>query len=320
MKIHKKSQKEFALAVILWNQKLGGEVEAVSPKIRITDNTAMNLYNMHRMTETKPSFGTIKLKLENGEQYNVVTFFTGYGASTSPDGYTGHYGKNIIGISEKVIALFLPYKMKSREYEETLAKIAARIVLDVSMITERVENLAKIIEKSQLIKKPNELYQYLEKYIDSTLGLSAAEASIAKSNEVKALHYLIQDKKEEIKELTINPAKTAYVSDQKKIAQATEQKQNIQKLIEQVTDLSMQKSLIEMKESEKEMRIEELKADYVKIFGTLTEQIQLLESEINGITESTQGLVNDLNNALADKISQIQNLKEEIKTLKTQQN
>jgi len=64
---------------------------------------------------------------------------------------------------------------------------------------------------------------------------------------------------------------------------------------------------------QKDEEIETLKADYIKIFGTLTDQIMQLEEEIKGITESTQGLIADLNNALAEKIQKIRQLEDHIK-------
>lgn len=309
--------RDFSLAIVKWDQKAGGILQYAFPKITISNNTAMNLYNMHRMTETNPNFGTLRLKLENGERYNVATFFTGYGASTSPDGFTANYGKNTIGVAERVFCLFLPTDVKPELYDEALIKITSRVVLDPDIMHRKIDKIAGMIKKGEMIKDPVKLYGYLEKYLDRTLGLSAQQEAVAWSHEVKALHYLIQDKKEHIHELTINPAKSAYVCDQQRLADAEEQKKEIQDLLKQITSLSAEKEMIESIDDQKDMVIEQLKEDYKKIFGTLTGQIQLLENEINGITESTQGLVNDLNTALADKINTIQELKNQLEDLKS---
>ena len=68
--------------------------------------------------------------------------------------------------------------------------------------------------------------------------------------------------------------------------------------------------------SQQQETIETLKADYVKIFGTLTEQIMTLENELGAIKESTQGLLHDLNNSLAQKIKKIQELEQELEEIK----
>ena len=207
--------------------------------------------------------------------------------------------------------------MKPELYDEALIKITSRVVLEPEVMHRKVDTIAGMIKKAEIIRDPVRLYGYLEKYLDQTLGLTDAQEAVAWSHEVKALHYLLGDKKEHIHELTINPAKTAYVCDQKRLADAEEQKKQIQDLIQQVTSLSAEKEMIETIDDQKDMVIDQLKEDYKKIFGTLTGQIQLLENEINGITESTQGLVNDLNTALANKINEIDELKAEIKRLKS---
>jgi hypothetical protein len=307
---------KFAFVSILWDQKLGGVVEACSPKITVSSAIAMNLYNMHRVTNVEPNFGRIMLKLEDGQQYNVCTFFTGYGMSTSPDGFTGNYasgGKNIVGVSEHVMCLFLPTEVKAEEYDEVLAKISSRAVLNIEELRKTVEKIGDIIKNSNAIMKKTDLYQYLEKNLDIQLGYSAIQTARANALEVKALHYMIVDKNQYIRELTINPAKTAYVTDQKKIADAKESKDQIQKLINQVTQLSVQKDTYESTTVQKDEEIETLKADYIKIFGTLTDQIIQLEEEIKGITESTQGLLGDLNNALAAKIQKVRELEDQIR-------
>lgn len=309
---------KFCLAVILWDQKLGGVLQRSRPYMNISDSTSMNLYNMHRVSNVNPAFGTIKIKLESGDHFNVCSFFTGYGASTSPDGFTGNYGKNIIGVAERVICLFLPQDVKAEDYEEVLAKISARIVIDMDGMNQRIDRIGDLLSKADLIRKPDKLYEYLDNYLDNSLGLTAEQSAVARFLEVKALHYLLIDKKEHIKELTINPAKTAFIRDQQKIAETEEQKKQIQMLIKQITELSMAKTECEMHDSEKDEIIATLKADYVKIFGTLTDQIGALQEELNGITESTQGLVNDLNIALAEKIKRIQELENELKTIKSQ--
>ena len=64
-----------------------------------------------------------------------------------------------------------------------------------------------------------------------------------------------------------------------------------------------------MADNEKDELIETMKADYIKIFGTLTDQIMQLENELKNISESTQSFVDDLNGALSEKIARIQSWK-----------
>jgi hypothetical protein len=302
-------------ACIKWDQKLGGVVEAVYPNLRITPNSAMNIYNLHRMRQTGPSFGSIRLSLEGGEKFNVASFFSGFGY-TSPDGFTGTTGKNAIGIAEKVFCLFLPMDVKSQAYEEILARVSARMLTNINKISDRVKEIQKLIEMSALVKKPEELLEFLEKNLDRKLGIKGDELANANFYEVKALHYMVLDKREHIKELTINPAQTAFCIEEDKIAKANTNQQEIKDLIAKVQNVSSQKDITEAVSSQKDEMIEQLKMDYVKIFGTLTDQIMQLENEIKGISESTQAFVTDLNTALAQKIGKISELEEELQQLK----
>jgi len=287
-----------SICVIKWDQKKGGIIEAIWPDINISERTSMNIYNMHRVKSTLPSFGFLRMKLENGEEFNVCSFFSGLG-STHTDGFTFDYSKNAIGVAERVVCLFLPQNINSEEYELVLSKIASRILLSPSLINSFVRKLSEKMSDFN-ISNSNELLESLEKNIDKILGLDFENAIVASNLELKILHILIKEKNNIIKELTLNPVKSALVRDQQKLAAAEEQKKEIQELIKQITEISFQKDMLEMKQSEKDLIIEQLKADYVKIFGTLTDQINLLDAEIAGITESTQALINDLNQVLAE--------------------
>jgi hypothetical protein len=305
----------FHLACIKWDQKLGGVVESVEPKLSISSNSAMNIYNLHRMRQTGPSFGAIRLKLEGGENFNVATFFSGFGG-TSPDGFTANYGKTVIGISERVFALFLPQNVKSQAYEEVMARISSRLLLDQDKIDERVKIIWKVLSDSGLIEKPVELLAFLEKYLDMKLFLNPEQKVTANFYEVKAFHYLLAEKNEHIKDLTLHPADTAFNMNSQKIAETKESQNEIKKLIQQIQDISTQKDITEAVSTQKDDMIGTLKADYIKIFGTLTDQILQLENEIKGISESTQNFVHDLNSSLAEKISKIQELESELEMLK----
>lgn len=300
--------------MIKWDQKEGGMQEYAYPNLKLKPKDAMNIYNLHRTRSILPGFASIRLKLDTGEQYNVCSFFSGFGG-TSPDGFTGNYGKNTIGISEKVIALFLPMEIKSQEYWEVLMKISARILISQENIGARMEKIVKLIVRSGLVDKVDQLREYLESYMDRELGLNSEFLAIANDLEVKGLHHYILDLRDQIKHLTINPAATAFQADAQKIAQAKEDQQKIRDLLTQINQLNTQKSVIQAVDSQKDELIETMKQDYVKIFGTLTDQIMQLEGEIKGISESTQGLLQDLNTALAEKIKYIQELEEQIKTL-----
>ena len=306
--------KKCEIASIYWDQKQGGMLEFTSnKKLKLSSATTMNLYNMHRIRQKDPNFGMLRLRLEDGEQYNVSSFFTGYGASTSPDGFTANYGKNIIGLAERVICLFLPLEAKPQDYEEVMAKISSRIVLDASKMQKKINKITDIINGSGVITKPDELNEYLNKFLDKNLKLDDEKIVYAKNFEVKSLHYLIADKKDHIKELTINPAKTSFQRDEKKIAEANKMKSELQKMIKQRTSMSAQQEITNASSSTKDEGIDQLKMDYIKIFGTLTDQISLLENEINGITESTRAFVQDLNGALAEKIARVNELEQELR-------
>jgi len=206
-------------------------------------------------------------------------------------------------------------EIKSQEYWEILMKISARILLSQDGIGTRMEKITKLITRSALIDKVDQLREYLESNMDRELGLKAEDLAIVNDLEVKGLHHYVLDLRDQIKHLTINPAATAFQADAQKIAQAKEDQQKIRELLTQINQLSTQKSVIEAVDTQKDELIETMKQDYIKIFGTLTDQIMQLESEIKGISESTQGLLQDLNTALAEKIRYIQELEEQVKTL-----
>jgi len=293
-------------------------LEAVAPNLNVSSKTTMNIYNMHRIRRTGPSYGSIRLKLDNGERYNVLTFFTGFSGSTSPDGFTGDYGSEF-GIAERVIALFLPMDVKTQEYEEILAKLSSRIVINSEKIEENIDIAGNLVKKSGLIPKPDELYDFLESHLDRKLSLSETEIKDAKHYEVKALHYLLEEKKDIIQDLRINPAKSALKIDQQKLDSAEKKEKKIKDLINKMQAINTEKQMTEALSSQQQETIDQLKEDYKVIFGTLTEQIMMLENELGAIKESTQGLVTDLNNALAEKIQKIDDLKAEVKKLKAEQ-
>ncbi len=222
------------LVLIKWDQKLGGVQEGCFPQIQLQSKDAMNIYNLHRSTSVFPGFASVRLSLENGQQYNVCRFLSGFGG-TSPDGFTGNYGKNIIGISEKVVGLFLPMDFKSADYWEILMRIASRVLVSPSDFSKRVEKIVRCIEKSNLFDKPEELLEYLSTKLDTEMGLNPADQRKALDLEVKGLHYLALDLKDQVKDLTINPAGKAFVADQQRISQAKEEQENIRTLLDQIT-------------------------------------------------------------------------------------
>jgi molybdopterin converting factor small subunit len=305
------------IALIKWDQKDGGMQEFTYPTFTMRANDCMNIYQMHRVSAGNkaaaiPNFGNLRLRTDSGSYFNCVSFFSGFGG-TSPDGFTANYGKETVGVSEKVLVLFIPMEAKSSEYEEILAKLASRILLDVPQMGKRLQTIGALLEKMNYHRNLKESYTYLEKNLDSILGLSPADTLLAWKNEAKALHYMMVDKNEHIKELTLNPAKAAYQQDRQRLDEMNEQKKALQSMIENITKLSTEKAIAEAVGSQKDEMIEQLKADYVKIFGTLTDQIQSLENEIRGISESTQSLVQDLNGILAEKIRYIQELEAQLK-------
>ena len=295
---------------IKWDQKLGGVLEYTYPSFVLKDKDCMNIYQMHRVSAGNkaaaiPNFGNLKIKSESGEYFNVVSFFSGFGG-TSPDGFTANYGKETVGISEKVLCLFIPMEAKASDYEEVLARLAARVLLDTKNMENRVKQVGKLVEQSNLIAKPLDLYKFLEQNLDRSLGISKDDLINAFQNEAKALHYMMAEKNATIKDLTINPAGRAYCQDANRIQEAKESRNQLQAMITQITSLSVSSN-------QKDEQINQLKEDYIKIFGTLTDQILQLENELKGISDSTQALVSDLNVVLAEKIARIQQLEEQIK-------
>ena len=297
------------IIILKWDQKLGGVLEYQYPKFEFPDNQCMNIYNMHRMRSKAPGYGNLSIKLDNGTAYSCVTFYSGFGEG----GFGANYGEHVIGISERVIALFLDKGLNPSDYEEILACIAAYILMDSENIGTRLEKIGAFINSTRLLSKPKELYSKLSSELPKELDLTSDQQIIMKDLELKANKARINDLKDRVQELRINPAKNAYCEESDRMI---EYEKRIKALNMQIAALTAQKQMSESIVAQKEDLLQQLRNDYVATFGTLTNQINLLENELMQIKESTQGLVNDLNSVLAEKIAKNEALKKELQDMK----
>ncbi len=297
------------IIILKWDQKIGGILEHQFPKFPFPDNQCMNIYNMHRMRSKSPGYGNLSIKLDNGESYSCVTFYSGFGEG----GFGANYGENVIGTSERVIALFLDKGFNPPDYEEILAIIAAHVLADSEKIGESLEKIGKFINSTRLLAKPKELYNKLNSDLAKEMALSPEQQLKVKELELKANKARINDLKELIQELRINPAKMAFCDDSDRMI---ENEKKIKALNAQIAALTAQKQMSESIGAQKEDLLQQLKNDYIVIFGTLTNQINLLENELMQIKNSTQSLVQDLNTILAEKIAENEALKKELQDLK----
>jgi len=322
----------FQIAIIEWDQKLGGRMTYVAPdkSFSLTSGEAMNIYNMHRIRRTEPNFGTLSLRVSNGKKYRISSFFSGYGMSTSPDGFTGNYGQNIIGLAEKIVCLFLPNDINGEAYFNLLGLISSRLLLNAENLSFRVDAVAKILHNSQKLEKPNELLLYLqdERYgLDSQLKLGKDEISQAYELEAKILHYLIKEQFNRIQELRFNAASSMGVIDSSPVLNEIQKYKNkISELEGVIKEKDTQIQLLEMYKKQKrqlEKQIRQLKAGSRGDFSMgldgsspkikeLEEKNRVLEAELQGVKESTQGLLNDLRGIIQQKEQEIADLKKRI--------
>lgn len=296
------------IAILRWDQKTGGVIEFLYPKFTIQDNHVMNIYNMHRMRSKTPGFGNLSIKLDNNESFSCITFYSGFGEG----GFGGNYGDHVIGISEKVVVLFLDKSLNAKEYEETLSILSSFLLIDQENLNDRLQKIGKIINDSKTVNDPANLNKMLYESLPSKLKLSSEQLLHVKEIEVMISKAYINDLKELIKDLRVNPVSSAF-SNQKD--HMVEYDKRIKTLTEQIQKLTVQKEISATIDTQKDEIIEDLKKDYVVIFGTLTDQIQALDNELKEIQISTQSFVNDLNKALADKIAENEVLVQRLKNM-----
>jgi hypothetical protein len=299
------------IVIIAWSQREGGVQQHAAPSFTLKSNHCMNIYNLHRMLQKEPSFGTFKLRTERDE-YNVCSFYSGFGEG----GYGGNYGRHVIGVSERVIALFLPKKAVASQYDQVLMYLASRILIREDGMEARTDKIVKFINQSRLEDDPDRLFNAVEDGLDAALGLNAEDQAVANQHLVKGYRYYVLELQEQIKELKTNPAQSAMLQDNEALKNKEVEVARLREMIDQV---NQQLSINQAVGSQQNEMIDQLKADYIKIFGTLTDQIMALESELNAIKESSMQLVQDLNGAYADRLAYIQHLEQEIQNLKASQ-
>jgi hypothetical protein len=294
----------FFLVAIRWDQKKGGQMQAVSPgSLTLSTKTSMTIYNMHRMSQTDPNFSTISI-VEEGTQYNVCSFFSGYGTSTSPDGFTGNYGKNIIGVAEKVICIFLPDYCVSDQYMDVLAKIASRSLLDAELIQDRIEKIGNYIQSSNLLKNAKELRELLDKDLDTALQLTDKERSLANEYEIRILRYLTFEQHQQIDNY----------EDEKSAAEIKKLRQRLKETYASMEEVNTRNKLLETYKTQKEQYIKKLEEELRKLGGNELD-LQISKAEGNGNNHNhtqTNGITPDLGEIkfAASKDLVIENLKE----------
>lgn len=331
----------FQVAIIEWDQKLGGRLTYVAPdkSFTLTSGEAMNIYNMHRIRRTEPNFGTLSLRVSNGKRYRISSFFSGYGMSTSPDGFTGNYGQNIIGLAERIVCLILPQDKNGEAFFNPLALISARILLDADKVGLRVDQIAKYLIESQLLEKPDDLLVRMqdERFgLDSKLQLTQSEISKAFELEAKILHYLIKDQFKKIQELKFNAASSMGAMDSTPVLDEIQKyKGKISELENVIKERDTQIQLLQTYKKQKiqmERELRQLKAgasgagsgmgsgmssgmgsgaDPNRV-AELEEKNRQLESELKNVKDSTQSLLDDMRRIIMQKDQEIAGLKERL--------
>ena len=361
----------FQIVNIRWDQKIGGILECSAPmkNFKISAKETTNLYQMHRLRfqygNGIPNFGLIKLDI-NEKAHNICSFFSGFGGSTSPDGYTANYGDDIVGIAERVVCILLPPKTNASKYIMSLGIISSRLLIDPNKMEERVNKLTSIIKKSNLISKPNKLFEYLDGELDDELELSENEKIVASMNEKKIWRYYIaelsesgnngentssekalRELKSKIKKLEKNMDDVTTQRDLLKISNKTlietntklingediesevitlefeddaSRNRDLESTDEQIGilgDMAEINTLIKQLESKNDETIKSPKKRSIKI-NIEKEENTVLKKQLENMTESMRGLVEDLNQALIEKTNESRIAEIENINLKTQ--
>lgn len=300
------------LAIIRWDQKVGGVLEAQYPNFDIGDQQCMNIYSLHRMRKTEPSIAHFKVE---ADKLNQLSIFSGFGEG----GYGGTGGTTHVGVPERVLSIMLPMNWNTREFERVAVFLFSRVLLFRHDFASGLKGIGKVIASCKQERDPAALLAHLQERLDSALKLSPDQQIRARDFETKLLYYWIQDLKEDIEDMRLRPASTAGGGQtQKLIDDLKKKEETIAQLTKQIVEFTMQGSQAEIDTSldeqlqQKDARIQQMQMDYVEIFGKLTEQLNQQQEEINAISESTQAFVNDLNAALRQKIQQVQDLKEQL--------
>ncbi|GAB4312085.1 MAG: hypothetical protein Kow0069_12720 [Promethearchaeota archaeon] len=306
------------LALIKWDQKLGGVLEATHPRFELPANTCMNVYQLHRMRKTEPSIGHYK---SEADQINQVSVFSGFGAG----GFGGTGGDSHVGVPERVLSVLLPMGARSRDYEAVAVFLLSRLLVFRPSLREPdgfqngIRKLGELLERTGLQDKPVELFRRLEATADDALRLSAEQRVEALTFENRLLRYWIADLQADLEEVTLRPASAVMDKSQQYLEELKKKEELIAQLTRQVVEFSARGAEAQAPVNEDEViqqqaeQIRQMQQDYVEIFSKLTDQLNQQQEEINAISESTRALVEDLNVALREKIQEVQRLREELR-------
>ncbi|MHA1733133.1 MAG: hypothetical protein ACTSU5_14390 [Promethearchaeota archaeon] len=310
------------LAIIAWDQKIGGVLEAAyPPDFQLTESQCMNIYGLHRMRKTEPSIAHYKSEADG---VNQVSIFSGFGKG----GYGGTGGTTHVGVPEKVLSVALPIDWNSREYERVAVQLFSRVLVfkptlsNPNGFADGLKKVARVIDKTGLQGDPRELSRYLAKELDGQLGFSTEQRALALEFETKFLYYWIADLEEDIEDLSLRPASAVMDDSQRYIEELKKKEETIAALTRQVVEFTTAGSEARVDQTldeqlrEKDEIIRQMQQDYIAIFSKLTEQLNQQQEEINSVSESTQAFVNDLNAALRDRIKENQELKAELELVK----
>ncbi len=309
----------FVITSISCEQKtIGDKALSSDDDFVLTSATETKLINIHKISlPTQPNFRNFRLVLESGKKYSIISFYTGTNT-------------NFIGAPERILSLFLSGSAKVSNYDEVLAFIASRIFYDENKrkIGDRIKLINECVKKSTKIMQYSPLYDYLELNLDKKLGLFTSEITKANLIKLRTLHFVIKNNKKMINNLTIKPAITAYANSAAKIRLAKDHQLEIKTLINKLESAQIKqfegvKTNYTGTEDEKDllinkqgMAISELKSDTKIIIGKLMDEINSLDEEIKEISEGTEGLIDELNSGMRDKIAKIMELEEELMKLK----
>lgn len=296
------------LALLSWDQKQGAMLEAQVPKFELKENQCMNIYNMHRMREKTASFGQLSLELDRGRKYRALSFYSGFGEG----GYGGNYGQHVIGVSEKIVVLFIPSDFESQAYDEVLGTITSRLIFSPEDISSRVVPIGKFLQDKEIAVNPDELKHCMEEKMDEELNLGPDEIAEAQKLEICLHRLVIKELRQQIQDLKAR-SKTPKQSSSTEIRKLNRQLRSMET---RVALFDTERDMFQETRRNYEETIETLTEKHLREKEKMTQYAADLEAEFTAFKISTENHVEELTAVLSEKMAENERLAEKIATLR----
>ncbi len=298
------------LALLSWDQKQGATLEAQVPKFELKENQCMNIYNMHRMRDKKASFGQLSLELDRGRKHRALSFYSGFGEG----GYGGNYGQHVVGVSEKIIVLFIPSDFENQAYDDILGTITSRLIFSPEGITSRVAPLGNFLQDKKIAIDPDELKQCMEEKLDEELKLEPEEIAEAQKLELCVNRLIIRELRTRIAELKTRNQRPTHIP----TAKEREMKRQIKSYEQRIDLFDTERQTFKRTKEKLEEKLDNLQEKHQKELADTKNFITTVENEFTAFKISAEKYVNELNELLAEKIAENTKLQEKLEKIQSE--